>query len=240
MGCSVTPLQCERSLMDWSFMSTDNLVHSASFCWISKCFSRICYWASTVIHILLSFPISESCVIIIIVVYLSIFSYINICKLVNLLTSAFFSHSLQIVLLDLLLISIVAPFSPLVFKLQTDLSFIQLLFCGTNSHHSELRHVAYHVTPSPILNSSVSNLSTTLSWKLKTHLFTVLFLLSLYSPRLSQVWVILPTMHLSITYKTLQSCYLFHPYSMFRATTLSRSSDRVTLPRPTICNRLKL
>jgi len=52
---------------------------------------------------------------------------------------------------------------------------------------SDLRHVAHHNTPSPTLNSPVYDLSTSLFLKkLKPISFTALFLLSLYSPRLSQ------------------------------------------------------
>jgi len=55
-----------------------------------------------------------------------------------------------------------------------------------NNLPSHLRQVVHHVTPSLISNSPVSDLSTYLFLrKLKTHLP---FLLSLYSPRLSQDW----------------------------------------------------
>jgi len=47
-----------------------------------------------------------------------------------------------------------------------------------NNLPSHLRQVDHHVTTSPILNSPVSDLSTSL--------FTLPFFLSLYSPRLSQ------------------------------------------------------
>jgi len=60
-----------------------------------------------------------------------------------------------------------------------------------NSLPSDLRHVAHHVTPSSILNSPVSDLSTCLFLKkLETHLFHCSFILSLYSPGLSQDWFI--------------------------------------------------
>jgi len=50
-------------------------------------------------------------------------------KLVNLLTSALFFHSLHIIVLGLLLLSpLVAFLSPLVLKLQIDLIIILLLF----------------------------------------------------------------------------------------------------------------
>jgi len=57
----------------------------------------------------------------------------NLSKLVNLLTSALFFHSLHILILGLLLLSLsVALLSYLVvLKLQTDLYIILLLFCGT-------------------------------------------------------------------------------------------------------------
>jgi len=56
-----------------------------------------------------------------------------------------------------------------------------------NNLPSHLRQVVHHVTPSPISNSPVSILSTSLFLKkLKTHLFHSSFFISLYSPRLSQ------------------------------------------------------
>jgi len=56
-----------------------------------------------------------------------------------------------------------------------------------NSLPSDLPHVAHHVTPSPVLNSPVSDLSTSLFLKnLKPISFTLPFLFSLY--RLSQDW----------------------------------------------------
>jgi len=57
-----------------------------------------------------------------------------------------------------------------------------------NSLPSDQRRVAHHVDPSLIFNSPGSDLSTSLSLflkKLKPIFFTVLLLLSLYSPRLS-------------------------------------------------------
>jgi len=63
------------------------------------------------------------------------FTHITILKLVNLLISALFFHSMHIVLLDLLLFSpLVVSLPPLVLNLQTDLIIILLLFCGTVSH----------------------------------------------------------------------------------------------------------
>jgi len=57
-----------------------------------------------------------------------------------------------------------------------------------NNLPSHLRLIFHHVTPF-ISNSLVSDLLTSLFFKkLKTHSFTLLFLLSLYSPRLSQDW----------------------------------------------------
>jgi len=111
-------------------------------------------------------------------------SHINISKLVNLLTSALFFHSLHIVVLVLLFISpLVALLSLLVLKFQTFChSIILLLFCGIVSH---LTYVTLHIMsllPSLILNPPVSDRSTALFLKkLKTLLFHFLFLLSLYS-----------------------------------------------------------
>jgi len=62
-------------------------------------------------------------------------SHINLSKLVNLLTSALFFHSLNIVVLGLPLLSpSIALLSPLVLKYEIDLSTILLLFYGTISH----------------------------------------------------------------------------------------------------------
>jgi len=62
-------------------------------------------------------------------------SHINLSKLVNLLTSTLFFHSLHIVVLGLLLLSpLVALLSLLVLKYQIDLTIILLLFYGTISH----------------------------------------------------------------------------------------------------------
>jgi len=62
-------------------------------------------------------------------------SHINLSKLVNILTSALFFHSLHIVVLGLPLLSpLVALLSPLVLKWQKDLSIILLLFYGTIFH----------------------------------------------------------------------------------------------------------
>jgi len=59
-----------------------------------------------------------------------------------------------------------------------------------NSIPSVLSHVAHHITPSPILDSPVSDLSTSLIFlkRWKSISFTVPFLLSLHSPRPSQDW----------------------------------------------------
>jgi len=99
-------------------------------------------------------------------------SHINLEKLFNLLTSALFFHSLHFVVLGLLLLLPLAVIlSPLVLKLQIDLFIIVLQLCGTVSH-SDLRHVAHHVTPLPTLNSPVSDLSTYLFLKkLNAHRF---------------------------------------------------------------------
>jgi len=61
--------------------------------------------------------------------------HINLSKLVNLLTSALFFHSLHIVVLGLPLLSpLVVLLSPLVLNEQLDLSSILLLFYGTISN----------------------------------------------------------------------------------------------------------
>jgi len=101
----------------------------------------------------------------------------------NLLTCVLLFHSLHIVLLGFLFLS---PLSASRLKI-THRSFFHSATVLWNSLPSDLRHVAHHVTPSPILNSPVSDLSTSLFLeKLKTISFTVIFLLSLYSPRRSQ------------------------------------------------------
>jgi len=63
-------------------------------------------------------------------------SHIHLSKLVNLLTSPLFFHSLHIVLLGLLLLITLTDvhLSPLVLKLLTDLLIFLLLFFGTVSH----------------------------------------------------------------------------------------------------------
>jgi len=94
-------------------------------------------------------------------------------------------YIIHIVVLGLpLLSSLVALLSPLDLKLQTDRIIILHLFCGTVSH----RIYAHHVTLSPILNSPVSDLSLIFQplffFNSKIPIsFTVLFLLSLYSPK---------------------------------------------------------
>jgi len=83
----------------------------------------------------------------------------NLSKLVNLLTSALCFHSLHIVVLGLLLLSpLVALLSPLVLKLRIDSAPVLW-----NSLPSDLRHIAHHVTPSPTLNSPVSDISISFS-----------------------------------------------------------------------------
>jgi len=60
-----------------------------------------------------------------------------------------------------------------------------------NSLPSDLCHVAHHVTPSPILNSPVSDVLKSLFleiFKNLFHCYSAIFLLSLYLPRLSQDW----------------------------------------------------
>jgi len=107
----------------------------------------------------------------------------SLSQLVNLVTSALFVHAIHILLLVFLLLStLVALLTHLVLKLQTYL--ISFCSCFVEQSLSDLRHVAHHVSPSPILNSPVSHLSTSLFLKmLKAHLFHCFFLLySLYSP----------------------------------------------------------
>jgi len=103
----------------------------------------------------------------------------NLSKLVNLLTSILFFHSLYIVLLGLLLLSPVALLSPFVIKLQVRLyCSISCSGCVVYRLNYLTLLVAHHVTSSPTINSPVSNIST--SFFLKR--FTFVFLLSLYSP----------------------------------------------------------
>jgi len=85
-------------------------------------------------------------------------SHTNLSKLVNLLTSALLFHSFHIVLFGLLLLSpLVAFLLPFVLKLQIEHSFILLLPLQ--------RHIDHRVTHSPILNSQVSDLTTSLFLK---------------------------------------------------------------------------
>jgi len=76
----------------------------------------------------------------------------NLSKLVNLLTSALFIHSLHIVVLGLLLLS---PVDALLSRLNSLKIAIRSYYHSApvlwNNLPSDLRHVAHHVTPSPIL-----------------------------------------------------------------------------------------
>jgi len=116
-------------------------------------------------------------------------THIHLSKLVNLLTSALFFHSLHIVVLSFPLLS------PLVALLCTS----RLKIANRSYYHSapvlwnnllsHLRQVVHHIAPSPILNSPVSDLSTSLFLNIwKPLRFNLRFLLNLYSPRLSQDW----------------------------------------------------
>jgi len=101
-------------------------------------------------------------------------SHINLSNLVNLLTSALFFHSLLIFVLGPLFLSpLVALLSPLVLIfLIANRSYYHSAPVLWNNLPSDLRHFAHRVTPSPILNSPVSDLSTSLFLKkLKTCLF---------------------------------------------------------------------
>jgi len=130
-------------------------------------------------------------------------SHINLSKLVNLLTSALFFHSLPIVVLGLPFISpSIALLSPLVLKYQIDLSTILLLFYGIISH---LIYVRKFIT-SPLLLFQTrlcpifQPLFSLRSYKLIS--FTLPFLLSLYSPRLSQDWYLPYWPSLSFSFHT--------------------------------------
>jgi len=105
-------------------------------------------------------------------------SHINLSNLVNLLTSTLFFHSLHIVVLGLPLLSpLVALLSHLVLKYQISAPVLW------NNLPSHLCQVVHHVTPSPISNSPLPDLSTSLFLKkLKTHLFHFSFSPNLYSP----------------------------------------------------------
>jgi len=75
-----------------------------------------------------------------------IIKYKALSKLVNLLTSALFFHSLHTVLFGLCLLSLlVALLSPLISKLHTDLSY-HFAPVFWNSLPSDLHHVAHYVT----------------------------------------------------------------------------------------------
>jgi len=93
-------------------------------------------------------------------------------RVFNLLTSSLIFRSLHIVLLGLLLVSpLVALLSPPSFKL-ANISVYHSDPDLWNSLSTDLRHVAQHITHSPILNSAVSDLSTSFFLKnFKIHLF---------------------------------------------------------------------
>jgi len=102
-------------------------------------------------------------------------------KSFNLFTSDLFFHSINFVLLGLLLLS---PLS--------SLSHSRLTFANRSFYYSapvlfyglppDLRHVAHHATSSPTFNSPVSDPSTWYLFliKLNTHLFHCSFFLSMY------------------------------------------------------------
>jgi len=118
-------------------------------------------------------------------------SHINLSNVVNLLISTLIFHFLHIVLLGLRILSpLVALLSP---------GSCLKIAIGSRYHPvpvvwncpADLRRIAHYVIPSPILNSPVYDLSTSINLnKLQILLFsTALFLLiSMYSPRLSQDW----------------------------------------------------
>jgi len=117
-------------------------------------------------------------------------SHIKLSKLVNLLTSTPFFHSLHIVVV--LCLPLLSPFvallSPLVLKYQIDLSIILLLFYGTIFHFI---YVRLFITSLLLLFQTrlcliFQPLFSLTCWKPIS--FTLTFLLSLYSPRLSQNW----------------------------------------------------
>jgi len=116
-------------------------------------------------------------------------SYLNLSKLVNLLISALVFQSLHIVVLCLPRLSpLVAFLSPLVWKQQIDLFIILLLFYGTISH---LIYVSLFIMSLLLLFQThlyltFQPLIYLRSWKSTS--FTLPFILSLYSPRLSQDW----------------------------------------------------
>jgi len=87
-------------------------------------------------------------------------SHINLSQLVNLLTSALVFHSLHNVLLGILLLSYLSR-PALTSRLKiVNRSFYYFAPVSWNRLPSDLRHVARHVTASPVLNSPVSDLST--------------------------------------------------------------------------------
>jgi len=101
----------------------------------------------------------------------------------NLLTYAVFFHSLHIVLLGLLLFNRPSLTSRLKIS---NRSFYHSAPVRWNSLPSYVRHVAHHVTPSPMLHSPVWSFNSSCLKKLKTCLFHCFF--PLYSPRLSRDW----------------------------------------------------
>jgi len=142
-------------------------------------------------------------------------SHTNLSKLVILLTGALFFHPLHIVVLGLLLLS------PLVVILTSRLKIANRSYYYSaavlwNNLPSDLCHVPYHVTPSPILNSPVSDLSTShFLKKLKAFSFTLPFLLSLYLPKLSQDWYIRYGLHCFISYTFCNDSLSFYACQFF-------------------------
>jgi len=89
------------------------------------------------------------------------FSHTNLSKLVNLLTSALFFHRCT-QSSSLITLSCPSFASHLIIANRIYYHSASVLW---NSLPSDLRHVAHHVNPSPIINSRVSDLSTSLFFK---------------------------------------------------------------------------
>jgi len=110
----------------------------------------------------------------------TVLSLANLSKLVNLLSSTLFFYSHHIVLLNLLPLSpLVALLSPLVQKLQTELSVIMFLFCETVSHliHTS-RCSSRHPSPTIFSIDQASSFHLThISLSFTVILFTPIFML---------------------------------------------------------------
>jgi len=124
------------------------------------------------------------------------FSHINLSKLVNLASALFF---IPFTSFNLVFFSY-HPFLTSCLKIANKFSYHSAPVLW-NSLSSDLRHVAHHVTSSPTLNSPVSGLSTSLLLYVKKPIFsTVLFLLSLCSPRLSMISQVMTKLCCFISY----------------------------------------